>query len=140
MEISEEIVEKTKESIDNPIEKTRLDRLYLLYKLYSNAKPQRISSDMIDSSINKIKTKLKTYFVDSSSQEEMEDILNRFISVKSLRNSVKRNKKELDTLLYELTDLEKDLLIVPTFPNYLGRVLEGTLKKSTEKKLSRGKR
>ena len=132
------LVEKTKEAIDNPREKTKLDRLFLLYQLYKNLPPQRITQSSIDESINRINSKLKSELKDGMLQEDMKDLLNRSISANNMYRS--GNRKNIDGLLRELSYLENELLLPPSFPSCLEGLLEDEIKSYGERKLSRGRR
>ena len=140
MDISEEMVEKTIESIENPKEKIKLNRLYLLYKLYMNTKPQKITYDKINDSINKINAKFKKYMKEPNNQEEMKNILNRVISANTMLKGSMNSRKITDDLLYDLTYLEYELLLVPSFPSYLGSVLKDKVETYSINRLARGRR
>ena len=140
MDISEELVENVKETIDNPKDKIKLNRLYLLYKLYKNTKPKKITYRMIEESLNRINTKFKKSMNGYNDSEEAKNMLNKVISINYAFKENKNSKKSLDSLLYDLTCLECELLIIPTFPSYLESVLKEKLKEYNSRKLARGRR
>ena len=137
MIIDDKLVEKTKESISNPKERMILERLYLLSQLYKGAEPQRVTKESVEESLKRIRAKLKStdYTI---SQEGKKDLVNRLISVTSMIKGV--NRRNTDTILHDLSFLENELLLPPSFPWYLEGLLGEKIKGYSEKQLSRGSR
>ena len=137
MVIDDRLVEKTKEATENPRERMLLDRLHLLCQLYRGAKPQRVSQETLDKAIERIREKLKAtdYTI---SQDDKRDYVNRLISVNNMCQSGAR--KNADAILHDLSYLESELGIVPSFPWYLERLLEEKVRDHNEKQLARGSR
>ena len=137
MVIDDRLVEKTKEATDNPRERMVLDRLHLLCQLYRGTKPQRVSQETLDKAIERIREKLKAtdYTI---SQDDKRDYVNRLVSVNNMCQSGTR--KHADAILHDLSYLESELGIVPSFPWYLEGLLEEKVRDHSEKQLARGSR
>lgn len=125
MAINDNDFEKVLTGLDNPSEKKKLERLYLLYKFYSNRKTPNITYDEVEKSLEKINAKFSEYIQDPSNAINNKELLNKIIQI---NNSYKENALKTEDLLNEITSIENDLQMVPSFPSQIEHVLEKTIK------------
>ena len=124
MAINDNDFEKVLTGLDNPVERKKLERLYLLYKFYNKRKTENITYDEVEKSLEKINTKFREHIQDPSNAINNKELLNRIIQI---NNSYKENSLKTEDLLNEITSLENDLQLVPSFPSQIEHVLEKTL-------------
>lgn len=136
MAINDNDIEKVLTGIDNPIDKLKFERLYLLYKLYVNKKTEKITREGIGEAVNRINDKFDKYIKKSSNEYYNKELLNRIIKV---NNSYKDHFEKTDVLLSDITYLENELKMVPSFPSYIENVLESQINSYKDSK-TRGKR
>ena len=132
MTINDNDIEKVLSDIDNPTDKLKFERLYLLYKFYNKKPVSKITYEEIDNSIKRINKKFKNYIKNSTDDKENKELLNRLIKINT---SYKNNSKNIDSLLNDITYIENELRMVPSFPSYIENILESQINNYKESKI-----